>query len=119
MVAVLGDGCAMFGIQGLWTAAQHRVPVTFVVMNNGEYRTLKDTLDSHRSESTKRRYYVGLDLGALDWTAAARFFHIESVSVRDTAQLRDIVATVGERDGPLVVDVPVRSHAREHGYGSG
>jgi len=113
VVAVLGDGCAAFGVQGLWSAAHHRSPVLFVVMNNGEYRTLKDTLDRRKSGSPARGRYVGLDLRdpALDWIAAGRAFGVETVRVGGCADLADAVATVGTRDAPLLVDVPVRGHA--------
>jgi benzoylformate decarboxylase len=112
VVAVLGDGCATFGVQGLWSAARHRVPVLFVVMNNGEYRTLKDTLDRYGSRSTKRGSYVGLDLRdpALDWAAAGRAFGVSTVRAGSCAELADVVAEVKTLAAPLLVDVPVRGH---------
>ncbi|MFE4912924.1 thiamine pyrophosphate-binding protein [Streptomyces sp. NPDC056652] len=115
VVAVLGDGCTMFGLQGLWTAARHRVPATFVVMNNGEYRTLKDTLDGRQSRSTRSGHYVGLDLAApgLDFTKAAEFFGVESVRVRDTDQLADAVAKAAVATGPTLIDVPITGHGGE------
>jgi benzoylformate decarboxylase len=124
VVAVLGDGCAMFGIQGLWSAARYGVPVTFVVMNNGEYRTLKDTLDTNGSRSTALGRYVGLDLAppALDWSAAARLFGIASVRVEQPDELREVVAGARRLDAPLLVEVPVRGHADERrraGAGAG
>jgi benzoylformate decarboxylase len=113
VVAVLGDGCAMFGVQGLWTAARHGLPVVFVVMNNGEYRTLKDTLDEDKSASTARGRYVGLDLTppVIDWTAAGRFFGIESVRVGSAEELRAAVASVAGLDGPLLVEVPITGNS--------
>ncbi len=116
VVAVLGDGCAMFGLQGLWTAAHHRVPVLFLVMNNGEYRTLKDTMDAAKSRSTATGRYLGLDLTqpSLDWSAAARLFGVRGLRVGSAAELRDVVAGATALDGPLLVDVPVRSHADAH-----
>ncbi|MFE2235830.1 thiamine pyrophosphate-binding protein [Streptomyces sp. NPDC059442] len=77
VVAVLGDGCTLFGLQGLWSAAHYRVPVTFVVMNNGEYRTLKETVvrrERHR-DAGARRGSGGLELTPprLDLTPAAEF----------------------------------------------
>ncbi|WP_316316304.1 thiamine pyrophosphate-dependent enzyme, partial [Clavibacter michiganensis] len=45
VVAVLGDGGTLFGLQGLWSAARQAVPVLFVVMGNGAYRTLQDTYE--------------------------------------------------------------------------
>jgi benzoylformate decarboxylase len=41
VLALLGDGAAMYGIQGLWTAAHYRLPVTFVIANNSQYQILK------------------------------------------------------------------------------
>ena len=118
VVAVLGDGCAMFGLQGLWTAARYRVPAAFVVMSNGEYRTLKDTLDHMGSRSSSAGQYVGLDLGLdaepgparLDWTAAARFFGVASVRVESAEHLRETVARAGRLDGPLLIEAPILGH---------
>ena len=41
VLAILGEGAAMYGIQGLWSAAHHHVPVTFVIANNAQYQILK------------------------------------------------------------------------------
>ncbi|PRY40559.1 thiamine pyrophosphate-binding protein [Umezawaea tangerina] len=112
VVAVLGDGCAMFGLQGLWSAARYGVPVTFVVMNNGEYRTLKDTLDSWDGRAARAGQYPGLDLGSLDFTRAAGFFDIDAVRVGDTADLVDVIAKSARRTAPLLVDVPITGHPR-------
>jgi len=83
------------------------------VMNNGEYRTLKDTLDRHGSRSTKLGRYVGLDLRdpALDWVAAGQAFGVRAVRVGSCDELADVVSTLRSLDGPLLVDVPVRGHA--------
>ena len=40
VVAVSGDGSAMYSIQALWTAAHHDLAVVFVILNNREYRIL-------------------------------------------------------------------------------
>jgi uncharacterized protein (DUF1501 family) len=40
-LALIGEGAAMYGIQGLWTAARYRIPVTFIVPNNAQYQILK------------------------------------------------------------------------------
>ncbi|MFE5857209.1 thiamine pyrophosphate-binding protein [Streptomyces sp. NPDC056500] len=112
VVAVLGDGSTMFGLQGLWNAAHDRVPVTYVVLNNGEYRTLKETLDSWQSRATRAGDYRGLDLvnPRLDFTRAAAFFGIEAVRATDAAELVAIVAKAAHRDTPLLIDVPVTGH---------
>jgi benzoylformate decarboxylase len=37
VVAIVGDGSAMFGIQALWSAARYEAGVLFIVMANGNY----------------------------------------------------------------------------------
>ena len=41
VVALLGDGSAMYTIQALWTAARDSIAVVFVIFNNACYRILK------------------------------------------------------------------------------
>ena len=48
VVAVIGDGAALYGIQALWTVAHHKLPVTYVIANNRSYRILKERLVSFR-----------------------------------------------------------------------
>jgi benzoylformate decarboxylase len=107
VVAALGDGSATFGLQGLWSAARYRVPVAFVVFDNGEYRTLKDTLDRSKSRSTGR--YLGLDLRdpAVDWAAAGAAFGVPVVRPDSAEELAGLVAGVTDLDGPLLLDVPI------------
>jgi thiamine pyrophosphate-dependent acetolactate synthase large subunit-like protein len=41
VVMVIGDGSFQYSVQSIWTAAQLRLPVLFVVLRNGEYAILK------------------------------------------------------------------------------
>lgn len=41
VVGVIGDGSANYGITALWTAAQHRIPLTIVLLRNGTYGALR------------------------------------------------------------------------------
>ena len=43
-VLLLGDGSAMYSIQALWTAAHQKLPITYVIANNGGYRIIKQRL---------------------------------------------------------------------------
>jgi benzoylformate decarboxylase len=57
VVALLGDGSAMYSIQVRWTAAHHKLPMTFVVFNNGGCRIIKQRLKLFHS--TDR--FIGMD----------------------------------------------------------
>jgi benzoylformate decarboxylase len=104
VVAVLGDGCALFGLQGLWSAARSAAPVLFVVMSNGAYRTLQDTYEAMGGHGP----CPGTELGALDFTQAARFFGIDAVRASSADHVRELVSGAGELARPMLVDVPLR-----------
>ena len=40
VIGLLGDGSSMYAIQGLWTAAEFRLPVAFIIVNNRSYQAL-------------------------------------------------------------------------------
>jgi benzoylformate decarboxylase len=70
VLALLGDGSAMYSIQALWTAAHQKLPMVFVVFNNGGYRIIKQRLKLfHRTER-----FIGMDLvdPPIDFAALAR-----------------------------------------------
>jgi benzoylformate decarboxylase len=106
VLAFLGDGSAMFGVQGLWTAARLGAPVLFVVVNNHEYRTLKDSLG---------RQFGGMDLGdpAIDWVGLARSMGLSAHRVGHASEIGPAVRAAQESGGPRLVEIPIR------GYGDG
>ncbi len=42
VIAILGDGSAMYAIQALWTAAELKLPIAFLIINNGGYQALNE-----------------------------------------------------------------------------
>ncbi len=105
VVAVVGDGSAMYSVQALWTAANMKLPITYVIPNNRGYRILKERLVSFRN--TDR--FVGMDIADPDidfvGLAASMGLHSRHVEApQDFAQvLRDAVAS-GQ---PNLIDVRV------------
>jgi len=62
VVGLVSDGASMYTITALWTAAHHRLPVTYVVCNNRSYRILKQNLMEYRQPEDAARPFVALDL---------------------------------------------------------
>jgi benzoylformate decarboxylase len=58
VVAMVGDGSAMYSIQALWTAVHLKLPITYVILNNRGYRILKERLVSFR----KTDRFIGMDI---------------------------------------------------------
>lgn len=48
VVALIGDGSAMYTIQSFWTAAHHHIPVVYVILSNRSYRILKFNMNRYR-----------------------------------------------------------------------
>lgn len=69
VVAVIGDDAFEYSIQCLYTAAQHKLPVVFVVVRNGEYGVLKDFAVLEKAPNLP-----GLDLPGLDIPTIAKGF---------------------------------------------
>jgi benzoylformate decarboxylase len=71
----VGDGAAMYSPQALWTAAHERLPVTFIVMNNGEYNVLKNFMRSQSDYlSAQTGRFIAMDISdpRIDYVALAK-----------------------------------------------
>jgi benzoylformate decarboxylase len=102
VIALLGDGSAMYAIQGLWSAAQLAVPVTFVIVNNGGYRALEQ-FAPHFGVSRP----PGTQLPHLDFCALARAQGVEGVRVTRCAQLDTALHAAFAATHPVLVEVCV------------
>jgi len=109
VVALIGDGSAMYTCQALWTAAHDRIAVVFVILNNSSYRILKQRTNALKAHAAQTDRYVGMDLDdpAVDFVGLARSLGVAASRARTIeevlAQLRDGLAS----DGPLLIDVAI------------
>jgi benzoylformate decarboxylase len=76
VIALLGDGSAMYAIQGLWTAAQLRLGVTFVIIKNRRYEAL---VEFGRHFGLQRT--VGTGLPDIDFCALAQGQGVKAIAV--------------------------------------
>jgi len=105
IAALVGDGAAMYGIQGLWTAAHHRLPITYIVANNRGYRIIKERLVSFR----KTDRFTGMDLRDpdIDFVALAASFGLAARRVTDPQDIAPALREAFAGGGPNLVDVRV------------
>jgi thiamine pyrophosphate-dependent acetolactate synthase large subunit-like protein len=101
VVAVLGDGSSLYGIQGLWSAAHYGVAALFVVLNNGGYAVMDGLAEQHGGEGPWPGFSV--DLTALSGAFGCRARRIEAWEEL-TACLDDALS---ERAEPLLLEVMV------------
>ena len=104
-VCFTGDGSAMYSIQSLWTAAHQKLPLTFVIANNGGYRIIKQRLLAFHGDDN----YVGMDFAdpPVDFSALARSLGMDAVRVAEPAELHGALASAMRRDGPMLVEVMI------------
>ena len=102
VLAIIGDGSLQFSIQGLWTAAQHKLPVVFVVPRNGEYAILKSFAVLEETPGVP-----GLELPGLDIVALATGYGCAAVEATTEGEVRQACKDALARSGPTVVVVPV------------
>ncbi|MEU8345151.1 benzoylformate decarboxylase [Spirillospora sp. NPDC048832] len=102
IVCVLGDGAIMYSVQALWTAAQHRLPMTVIVLNNGGYGAVRALGRRIGIEDI-----VGADVTGIDFTAVARGHGCAGRAVTSAADLDAAMAEALGHDGPFLLDVSV------------
>ncbi len=106
VVAVVGDGSAIYGIQGLWSAAHYRVGALFVVLSNGGYAIMDELAKLHGGGAAPWPSF-----GAVELATLARGFGCPSrrVTTHDDlcAVLDEVVPTLAARDEPLLLDVVI------------
>jgi benzoylformate decarboxylase len=100
VIALLGDGSAMYSIQALWTAAQLELPITFVIVNNGRYEALQ-----HFAQRFNLPQTVGTELGGIDFVGVARSLGCEGVCVEKADNLERVLRAALQASGPTLVDV--------------
>lgn len=110
VLALLGEGAASYGIQGLWTAAQRKLPVTFVICNNAGYQILKVGAAQMGLPHAKQGEFVGMDLAEpeIDFVGLAKALGVEAHRVHEPEELRDRVDKSLRGDQPLLLDVPLQ-----------
>jgi acetolactate synthase-1/2/3 large subunit len=89
VLALEGDGSAMYTLQALWTMARESLPVVVVVFANRAYRILQGELQGvgARISGQKATDMLTLDRPDLDWVALARGHGVPAVRVDDAGAL--------------------------------
>lgn len=102
VVAVVGDGGFMFGVQELATAAQEKLGLVTLVFNNGGYGNIRR--DQQRLFEDR---IVGADLTAPDFVMLAESFGVSAHRVNTPEALRPVLSSALASDLPTVIEIQV------------
>ena len=105
VIALIGDGSAMYAIQALWSAAQLRLPITFVILKNRRYAALREfaSVFGYRAEDP----VAGTELPDLDFVALAAGHGVHGVRVDDSSSLRAALTQALSAPLPMLLEVEV------------
>ena len=101
VLAVSGDGGAMYSIAELATARQYALPVTWLIVDDGGYGILREYMTDAFGEAT------ATELARPDFVALAESFGVPAVRT-DPERLREDLAAALAEPGPSVVVLPAR-----------
>ena len=109
VLGLLGEGAAMYGIQGLWSAARYNIPVTFVICNNACYQILKIGAQGISLPQALEGKYEGLDITGpeIDYVALARSLGVEAFRVTEPDELAERASESLRNNKLTLLDVPI------------
>ena len=99
VMALLGDGGIMFTIAELAAAAQLRLPLPVVVVDNGGYGEIRNEMAARGDP------VYAVDLDALDFAALGRVLGCEGLAVDDQGALTEALERGFEAHRPTVLHV--------------
>lgn len=105
VVALVGDGSAMYTIQALWTMAREQLNVTTVIFDNRSYRILRGELTNMGGPApgVNAARMLDLDQPYLDWVSMAKAHGVPAVSVDTLAGFDDALRRANETPGPSLI----------------
>jgi benzoylformate decarboxylase len=114
VVACLGDGSTMFGLQGLWTLAKYRIPLLVIVFNNRAYMAVKNQF-----RGSEERIRIAAEMGAeitgpeINFARLADTFGIFGQRVEQPDAIEPALKRALEQNGPALVDVVISQNTRK------
>ena len=109
LVAIIGDGSAMYSIQALWTAAHLALPITYIICNNRSYRILKERLLAFKGVAATNESFTGMDFHdpPIDFVALAQSMGVTARRITELDEFVPALESALTHQGPDLLDVMV------------
>jgi benzoylformate decarboxylase len=105
VIGLIGDGSSLYSIQGLWSAAQLRLPICFVILNNRRYAALQDFAPVFGFGANEP--VQGTDLPDLDFVAIAKGMGCAATQASNAEDLRAALAEAFAANEPRLIEAVV------------
>jgi len=111
VLALSGDGGAMYVIQALWSAVRHDLDVKYVICNNRSYRLLQLNIQQFWGEQkiTQRPFPISFDLSSppLRFDAMAQAMGVAAMRIETADQIIPAIEAALAHRGPFLLDVAI------------
>jgi acetolactate synthase-1/2/3 large subunit len=106
VLALVGDGSAMYTVQALWTMAREELDVTVVIFANRVYKILRGELTNVgvSNAGPKAMDMLSLDRPTLKFVDMARSMGVDATQVSDCAALEIAIETGLATKGPYLIE---------------
>jgi benzoylformate decarboxylase len=105
VIGLIGDGSSMYSIQGLWSAAQMKLPITFIILKNRRYAALQEFAPVFGFAPGDK--LEGTDLPDIDFVALAKGQGCDAVRVDSAEMLRETLVKALSSPVPILVEIEV------------
>lgn len=109
VVALEGDGCAMYTVQALWSMARENANIVIVIMRNDNYAILEIEMARVRTGelTDKMKSMMSLSSPTIDWVHIASAYGIPAKSATTPAEFDACFEQAMSRSGPFLIEACV------------
>ena len=115
VVALIGDGSAMYTIQSLWTAAHYNLNVVYIILSNQSYRILKYNMNRYRRGLKETStLFPAMDLidPPLDFIKIAAGHGVPGRLVEHPDHIIPALEQALSTDGPYLLEIRTQGQVR-------
>src|SRR5580692_2687822 len=107
VIAAIGDGSLQYSVQSLYTAAQQKLRLIYIVPCNDEYAILKEFAVLEKTPNVP-----ALDLPGLDIVTTAKAFGCIGVAANTKEEIKEAFKAALTADGPTVIAIRIAHQLR-------
>lgn len=105
VIGLIGDGSSMYSIQALYSAAELRLPITFIILNNRRYAALQEFAPVFKYKANEKP--AGTDLPGIDFVGLSEAQGVNASRVEDPQHLKSALQAALQADGPYLLELVI------------
>lgn len=109
VVAIVGDGSAMYTVQALWSMARENLNITVIICANRKYQILRGELEQMKTgePGPSAQKMLNLNQPELDWVALARGHGVDALRVDQMEAFNAALKRGLQQEGPLLIEAMI------------